>query len=308
MRMTVPEGVLQLRQADKRHKGRIVVRDDGRKMGNQPELLQSNAMNIADSTDAIAARVAREKSAHEDAHIDEALRKWWATFPHVFTNPSMKGLGAFFASELGSVRDKTVLEYGCGQGDFAIWLLDQGARVFGIDISEFNIQLCEEKAKATEIDPSRYTFAVMNAHETTFPDEFFDRVVGNGILHHLDLAAAMAEVDRILKPDGRALFQEPLGDNPLLKFYRTIARIHTPDERPLTRGDLIYLTKSWNMKAKFSGLVTLPFSVITSIILRPYPSNWVLRVASEAEGRLNDHHILEHWNRFAVLVYDRETN
>ena len=79
----------------------------------------------------------------------------------------MERLGAFLGGWM--VEDKLVLELGCGQGDFAIWLLDQGARVFGIDISEFNIDRCREKAYARNIDPARYTFSVMNAHQTIFP-------------------------------------------------------------------------------------------------------------------------------------------
>jgi SAM-dependent methyltransferase len=268
--------------------------------------IESTGMSNANDAEAIAARVAREKAAHEDAHIDDALRRWWATFPHVFTNPSMRGLGAFYTTELGPVQNKTILEYGCGQGDFALWLLDQGATVFGIDISEFNVQRCGEKARARKLDPNRYKFAVMNAHETTFADEYFDLVVGNGILHHLDLTTAMQEIDRILKPGAKALFQEPLGENPILRFYRSIAGIHTPDERPLTRDDLTFLASRWNIKARFSGLVTLPVSIVTSLVLRPYPSNWLLQIATRAEEQLNDRHILEHWNRFAVLVYERQ--
>lgn len=263
-------------------------------------------MSNANNAEAIAARVAREKAAHEGAHIDDALRRWWATFPHVFTNPSMRGLGAFYTSELGPVHNKMILEYGCGQGDFALWLLEQGGTVFGIDISEYNVERCTEKARARKLDPDRYKFAVMNAHETAFADEFFDLVVGNGILHHLDLATAMQEVDRILKPGARAIFQEPLGENPLLRLYRSIAGIHTPDECPLTRDDLTYLTGRWNIRTRFSGLVTLPVSIVTSIILRRYPSNWLLQIATQAEKQLNDRHILEHWNRFAVLVYERQ--
>ncbi len=47
-------------------------------------------------------------------------------------------------------------------------------------------------------------------HDTTFPDKLFDRVVGNGILHHLELPAAMTEVDRILKP-GKGTFPGAAG-------------------------------------------------------------------------------------------------
>jgi SAM-dependent methyltransferase len=252
---------------------------------------------------ALAARVARERAAHEDGHIDDALRKWWAVFPHVFSNPSMVALSAFYAHELGPVLGRRVLEYGCGKGDFTFWLLDQGARVTGIDVSKFNIDRCKEKALALKIDPARYDFIVMDAHQLSFPDHSFELLLGNGILHHLELSLAMTEIARVLQPGARALFQEPLGENPLLKLYRALARIHTTDERPLLRSDVDYLRREWSMQVRYSGLLTLPLAIVTSLILRPYPNNWLLRVAAGVEERLNDKHVLDHWNRFAVLVY-----
>ena len=112
---------------------------------------------MTDSSNAqgIAARVARERAAHMDSQIDDALRKWWSVFPHVFSNPSMRCLQTFYTRELGSVQNKSILDCGCGQGDFALWLLGQGARVFGIDISEFNIDRCKQKADALKLDSNR---------------------------------------------------------------------------------------------------------------------------------------------------------
>jgi ubiquinone/menaquinone biosynthesis C-methylase UbiE len=262
-------------------------------------------MSDTEEMDAVAARVNREKAAHEDGHIDDALRKWWAAFPHAFSNPATKSSEAYYVRELGSVKDKIILDYGCGQGDFAVWLVEQqGARVVGIDISEFNVEHCKQKASDRKLDPSKYQFLAMNAHETTFPDAYFDRVVGNGILHHLDLQKSLSEVDRILKPSGKAIFQEPLGENPLLKFYRRVAGIHTPDERPLTSADLDYLTNQWRIKVRYNGLVTFPVALVTSVLMRPYPNNFLLRLAGNIEQHLNNRHFLDHWNRSAVLVYE----
>jgi ubiquinone/menaquinone biosynthesis C-methylase UbiE len=262
-------------------------------------------MNTTSPSELVAARVAREKAAHEDSHIDDAVRKWWAVFPHVFSNPSMENLHAFYEGELGQLQGRRVLEYGCGKGDFAFWLLGQGASVCGIDVSDFNIKQCQDRASSRNYDPEQCTFMVMDAHQLKFPDNSFDLVVGNGILHHLDLSLAMQEVTRVLKPGGKALFQEPLGDNPLLRFYRKIAGIHTVDERPLIKTDIDYLTAEWNARVKYSGLVTLPFALVTSIVLRPYSNNWLLRIAAAVEERVNDKHILDNWNRFTVVVYQK---
>jgi SAM-dependent methyltransferase len=121
----------------------------------------------------------------------------------------------------------------------------------------------------------------------------------------LDLPTAMKEVDRVLKPGGVALFQEPLGDNPLLKFYRHLARYHTEDERPLSRPELAYLENEWHVLTKFSGLFTMPVAILTSFLLRPFPNNWLLRLASAAEEIANRRRLLRHWNRMAVFLYQK---
>ena len=43
-----------------------------------------------------------------------------------------------------------------------------------------------------------------------FPDDSIDVVFGIAILHHLDLDLVSREVRRVLKPGGRAIFQEPV--------------------------------------------------------------------------------------------------
>jgi SAM-dependent methyltransferase len=81
-----------------------------------------------------------------------------------------------------------------------------------------------------------------DGEELPFPDECFDAVWGNAILHHLDLVRAGRELYRVLKPGGGAVFCEPWGGNPLLSFARRFlpypGKDRTPDEQPHIRGDL----------------------------------------------------------------------
>jgi SAM-dependent methyltransferase len=155
------------------------------------------------------------------------------------------------------------------------------------------------------VDAKRYKFFVMDAHQLQFPDGSFDFVVGNGIIHHLELPIALKEVDRVLRPGGKALFQEPLEQNPLLKLYRWVARFQTDDERPLGHKDLDYLKSKWSIRTRYSGLITMPVGVVTSILMRSFPNNWPLRLAASLEESLNNRHVLDHWNRFAILVYEK---
>jgi SAM-dependent methyltransferase len=62
----------------------------------------------------------------------------------------------------------------------------------------------------------------MDAEATTFPNDFFDIVVITGVLHHLDLDKAYAELARILKPAGEIICTEALRHNVLFHTYRKL--------------------------------------------------------------------------------------
>ncbi|GAG19832.1 unnamed protein product, partial [marine sediment metagenome] len=54
------------------------------------------------------------------------------------------------------------------------------------------------------------------------------------ILHHVDLAASLKELNRVLKEGGKAFFTEPLGHNPILNIYRMLTpQLRSKNEKPL---------------------------------------------------------------------------
>ncbi len=113
----------------------------------------------------------------------------------------------------------SILDYGCGTGDCAIFLAERGAKVVGIDISSEAIKQAKEKAKQKGLD-NLLMFEQMDAENLQYADNSFDFVYGVSILHHLQLSSAYHEIARVLKPSGRALFLEPLGHNPIINYFR----------------------------------------------------------------------------------------
>lgn len=111
-----------------------------------------------------------------------------------------------------SVRGAAVLDYGCGDGSFSHLMTSHGAQVYGVDISLQEIG--RARAAAPAGGKGTRQFLMGDAHIAPFPDNFFDFVVGNGALHHLDLERAYAEIARVLKPGGRAFFMEPMYHHP----------------------------------------------------------------------------------------------
>ena len=116
----------------------------------------------------------------------------------------------------------------------------------------------------------------------TFPDASFDLVFGSGILHHLDLRRALAEIRRVLKPGGTALFVEPLGHNPAIALYRRwTPEARTADEHPLTRGDL----RSFSSHFGTSG-----FSLygLMSLLTIPFRNTPAFKVVKPITAQLDD--------------------
>lgn len=79
----------------------------------------------------------------------------------------------------------------------------------------------------------------MDAQKLKFGDNSFDFIYGNSILHHIDIQKAFSEISRVLKPDGHAVFCEPLKYNPFIWMFRLLTpHLRTKDEHPLSVKDL----------------------------------------------------------------------
>lgn len=179
-------------------------------------------------------KIDREKEFHNKAFGDDTRK---ATQKYYLIAASSRDYYTNKLRDNGS--GKNVLEYGCGPGSSAFLIAKTGAQVQGIDISETAI----DRARVVEEDRKLgVTFQVMNAEELAFEEETFDMICGSGILHHLQLDKAYAEISRTLKPGGSAVFLEPLGHNFLINMYRNrTPELRTADEHPLLINDLLLL-------------------------------------------------------------------
>lgn len=95
-----------------------------------------------------------------------------------------------------------VLDVGCGQGiDVANYAL-AGARATGIDLTPRHVELARKHLDALGLEA---TLVNGDAEALPFPDDSFDRVSSNGVLHHTpDMPAALREILRVLRPGGEA--------------------------------------------------------------------------------------------------------
>lgn len=211
----------------------------------------------ADFYDARALEVLR--SDDDDLRLDPGT----PPFPnHEHVDFLSAALGA-----LGDVRDKRVLELGCGSGTISIWLALQGAITTGIDVSDQTLEIARRRASVNGVS-DRSTFKAVPAEQLDHPDGYFDRIIGNQVLHHFDLASTMPNIRRLLKPGGRAAFCEPVlliperfrglrDSSPVTSIFPR--RVDTPTERSLSIADIRLICR------ELPGARVTPFQVLTRV-------------------------------------------
>ena len=169
-------------------------------------------------------RVNREQKAHTENDVLGESLKLKNRFSHILTYPSYKRLLSQLEMTYLNSKSLKVLDYGCGKGYDSLKFLKSGAKTFGIDISEKYIGSAKQLAKENNFKETDFNFQVMDAHDLKFESNTFDLVVGKAILHHLDANIALKSIHKVLKPRGRAIFIEPLADNPILKLFRILSK------------------------------------------------------------------------------------
>lgn len=98
------------------------------------------------------------------------------------------------------MSSKRVLDLGCGSGESSKKLLERGANVTGIDISE-------EMIKIAQNELPDYEFLVSDMENLKFENDSFDIVSSSLALHYVqDLKKTFSEVYRVLSKEGIFVF------------------------------------------------------------------------------------------------------
>ncbi|MDF1653936.1 MAG: class I SAM-dependent methyltransferase [Coxiellaceae bacterium] len=158
-----------------------------------------------------------------------------------------------------------ILDYCCGLGQASRRFAKYNAKkVYGIDIATEEVATAKKNAEKDGL--KNVEFIVMDAEEMTFPDETFDIVVCNGVLHHLNVEKAYKEISRVLKPGGIMVANEALGYNPVIQMYRRM----TPSIRTAWETDHILTMKQVNQAKEFFVLEKIKFFYLFSILAIPF--------------------------------------
>lgn len=107
--------------------------------------------------------------------------------------------------------DMKILDAGCGEGRNAVYFINSGYQVFGIDENELAIQYIRYLSKSLKPDYDAHRFQVGKLEEIPFHGAAFDAVICSAVLHfaadETNFWQMMNEMLRVLKPGGILWFR-----------------------------------------------------------------------------------------------------
>ena len=128
----------------------------------------------------------------------------------------------FITKCLPDLKDKKVLDLGCGHGKDIQIYESLGAEVYGIDTSEIMIGEATKRVKHPE------RLVVGDIEKTNFEDKYFDIIIGRHTLHFLDsYDETYKELARILKKKGILII---LGQHPIKDIFMQESKLYGDKE------------------------------------------------------------------------------
>ena len=101
---------------------------------------------------------------------------------------------------LGNIKNKKILDLGCGIGIYTKILIKKRAKVKGIDISEEEIKIAKRENPKVE-------FRIGDAEKLPYKNEEFDIVLAALVLEHFNnWNKVLAEIRRVLRKNGLFIF------------------------------------------------------------------------------------------------------
>lgn len=155
--------------------------------------------------DTIGARIGREVAGVRD------VRQLWEVVEG--TRPPLKyfrGRKVQSALALGRFQPgSTIIDVGCGTGDYTFLLARRGYRMIGVDLSPRSIEVASEKVAALGLHD--VSFTVADAETLVgVPDGAADGVVSFSALRYVPgVGLALRAIRRVLRPGGCAVLDFP---------------------------------------------------------------------------------------------------
>lgn len=161
----------------------------------------------------------------------------------------------FLLARLPARREKA-LDIGCGTGVFTRALAPLFDRVEGVDLSVQSVRLARQRSCGR----ANVTYTQGDFMATEYHEGRYDCLVSIATLHHLPLDAALAKMNRLLRPGGVLLVLDLYREATLLDY--AVSAVAVPANRILRRRHgqgqgSEELRRAWREHERFDRYPTL---------------------------------------------------
>lgn len=198
--------------------------------------------------------------------------------------------------DFAALKEKDVLEIGCGNGSHAQLLSQHAGSYVGIDLTSYAVTSTTRRLRSLNLDGS---VRQMDAEQMDFPDRSFDFIWSWGVIHHsANTRQIIEEMHRVLRPGGEArvmiyhrsfwnyrVFSGLLGAVVHGRLFRrnsfhegsqimtdgAIARFYTSREWLSLVSDL-FISKDIKILGSKTGLVPLPAGYFKDLVMWAIPN------------------------------------
>ncbi len=188
--------------------------------------------------------------------------------------------------DVENLDGKSILDVGCGIGQYSVFFALKGAIVTAFDISPVGIEQARKLAKVNGVEETCH-FEVANASSMPYADETYDMIIYHEVLHHaIKYPRVREETLRVLKPGGRVVISETLRGNALLSLAR---RFSMAGEE--AKGDVILEVEDLRGFAKgFNAYRIEPMSLLFMIkrVVCSHMSNPLVRLLLRTAKKTDD--------------------
>ena len=159
---------------------------------------------------------------HDEVNkFDELAAKWWDKYGEFRPLHQINPLRVDFIEERSSMKDKKVLDVGCGGGILAEALSELGANVTGIDASENTIGVAKSHSRSVGSDVI-YIQNTIEEFISSHPNEKFDVITCLEMLEHVPSPNEIIKsCSNLLKDDGNIFFST-INRNPRSYLFAVI--------------------------------------------------------------------------------------
>ena len=174
----------------------------------------------------------------ENKYDDEGFFGKYSAFPRSIDGLNSAGEWHELQKILPDLKDRRILDIGCGFGWHCLYAIDNGAsKVVGIDISEKMLAVARQKTNSPIVQ-----YQHMAMEDFDFPYDSFDLVISSLALHYTpDFRHICEKVSKCISNDGYFIFSV---EHPVFTAYGTQdwyygenqKRLHWPVDRYFAEG------------------------------------------------------------------------